>query len=211
LVASIKKAGFVPVAFELAASATSRALISGSDAEKNILIVDIGGAQTNFIIVDKGVIIYSSSIPVAGHAFTESIAKQKGLGIQASEKLKLMYGLTSSHDEGSLRDAVLPFLDNIVEEIKNVEKFFAEHNEHASTFDQVYVCGGSARVPGLVDYIATRVNLGSTKNLPVVAGNPWSKISGYDPANPSLLKPISGLSFTASIGLALRGLEYEND
>lgn len=211
LINSLKLARLTPLALELAATATARAMIGLEEKNSNALIVDIGGQQTNFIIVQKGIIVYTSSIPIAGHAFTQNIAKTLGVSVQQAEKLKLSSGLTSENKDSNLRPGILPILDNIVDEIKNVLRFFEEHVGQGKQIDSIFVCGGSARIPGVVDYISARMNLGSTqKTTKVRSGNPWVNVSGYEPTSSTLLKPNEGLSYTASIGLALRGVGYES-
>ncbi|OGE74330.1 MAG: hypothetical protein A3I07_02670 [Candidatus Doudnabacteria bacterium RIFCSPLOWO2_02_FULL_42_9] len=212
LIATLKSIKLRPVALEIGSQATARALIGPEEATKSVLIVDIGAQQTSFIIVDKGLPLYTSSIPIAGNSFTESIARNMGIPKGEAEKLKSSHGLTSQTEgEELVRSAVLPILDNIIDEIKNVIRFFEDHSETKNVIDTIICCGGSAQVPGLIDYISTRINLGSGKtNLRVGQGNPWSKmISAQNHHLP--LAPEKALGYTTVIGLALRGNDYETE
>jgi len=210
LVSTLHAIKLKPVAMEIGSQATARALIGHEAATKSVLIVDIGAQQTSFIIVDQGVPLYTSSIPTAGNSFTDSIARNLNIPWAEAEKIKLTRGLISQLEhEDAVRQSVLPILDNIIDEIKNVSRFFEEHSESHHLIDTIILCGGSARVPGVLEYITTRINLGSNKQqLQVSVGDPWSGFTA--PASKQAL-PVAheqALAYSTAIGLALRGFEY---
>ena len=212
LVETLHLAKLVPLAMEIGSQATARALIGKENLSKSVLVVDIGAQQTSFIIVDQGNLIYTSSVPIAGNAFTESIARNLGIPAAQAEKLKQPYGLLTETQQGiNVRKAFLPVLDNVVDEIKNVIRFFEEHSVSHRTIETVVLCGGSSSVPGLMEYISARINVGlESGKLNVGLGNPWSNFSaGADHAE----QPISGqgaLQYSTAIGLALHGHDYES-
>ncbi len=212
LIGALKSIKLRPVALEIGSQATARALIGKDDDKKSVLIVDIGAQQTSFIIVDQGVPLYTSSIPVAGNSFTESISRNLGITWAEAEKIKISRGLTSqSEGEEDIKQSVLPILDNIIDEIKNVIRFFEDHSDSHHLIDTIMLCGGSSRVPGVIDYISTRINLGSSKTtLRIVEGNPWSKM--IISANQHMpIEREQALGYSTAIGLALRGHDYETD
>ncbi|MBX4187499.1 MAG: pilus assembly protein PilM, partial [Candidatus Doudnabacteria bacterium] len=177
----------------------------------SVLIVDMGAAQTSFIIVDHNLPLYTSSIPTAGNSFTESIARNLGVPAADAEKIKVTRGLTSqSEKEEGVRQAILPILDNIIDETKNVIRFFEEHSESHHLIDTILLCGGSSRVPGVIEYISTRINLGSGKaQLHVSQGDPWANIAPNTGNLP--LGHEEALGYSTAIGLAIRGFNYETD
>lgn len=212
LIQSLHLAHLVPRAMELESQATARALIGPEDLKRNVLIVDIATMQTSFIIVDSGIIQYTSSIPIAGNVFTESIARNLGLASGMAENLKRTAGLVVDVKEGNIRQAILPVLDNIVDEMKNVIKFFEEHEPEHKTIDKILLCGGSARLAGIVDYISGRMNLGAgARSIPVNLGNPFVNIGSLTLKESITLSPLDALGFTTVVGLALRGALYEED
>ncbi|OGE81018.1 MAG: hypothetical protein A3E98_03900 [Candidatus Doudnabacteria bacterium RIFCSPHIGHO2_12_FULL_48_11] len=208
LIDTLRIARLKPVALELESQALSRALIGQEDAKQSMLILDMANMQTSFIIIDGGVLEYTSSIPVAGNAFTESIARSLGVSSGEAEKLKRELGLVSETKRGNIRQAVLPVLDNIVDEIKNVIRFHEEHAQNHRPIKRVVLSGGSSRLLGIADYIAARLNLGSNAPVGRVSlGDPWTNlnIAGLDDKLP--LKKDEALGFATAIGLALRGME----
>ncbi len=179
LIATLKMCRLTPLAMELESQATARALVGPNDSQKTMLIVDMATKQTSFIIVDKGVIEYTSSVPIAGDSFTESIARNLSVSKSEAEKLKKIDGLTSELKKSNIREAIIPVLDNIIDEIRNVLKFFEEHGSSKRNIQDIILCGGTAQLLGVADYISARINLGSQRSsLGVVLGNPLNKLSG---------------------------------
>ncbi len=210
LISTLKSLKLRPVAFEIGSQATARALIGKDEEKKSVLIVDIGAQQTSFIIVDKGLPLYTSSVPIAGNSFSDSIARNMGIPRAEADKLKTTHGLTSNTEgEEKVRTAVLPILDNIIDETKNVIRFFEDHSETKSIIDTILCCGASSQIPGLIDYVSTRINLGSGKTtLQVGMGNPFTKmIPAHNHQLP--LAAEKALGYSTAIGLALRGNDYE--
>jgi len=192
---------------ELESQATARALIGKQDLSEPVMILDISAVQTTFIIVENGNLTYTSSIPIAGNAFTESIARNFAIPASEAEKLKREAGLVGESKKGNIRQAILPILDNIIDEIRNIAHFYEEHTPHHAKISKIYISGGSAKLSGLVDYVSVRMNLGSGKVFGRVAlGNPWTNIVGSAkdrlPMNSS-----EALDYSTAAGLALRGVE----
>lgn len=207
LVSSLKKAKLVPVAMELESQATARALISPDLQNKSVLIVDLAIRQTSFIIVDSGIIQYSTGIPMAGNAFTESISRNLGIKTSDAETMKQEMGLTSEKGQ-EVRKAILPILDNIVDEMKNVIRFFEEHETAHKTIESILLCGGSAKLAGIAEYISDRINLGSVHTqAKVILADPWVNVT-TSAKSKAPLDGLSALGYTTVIGLALRGINF---
>ncbi len=211
LVDVLRLAGLKPVAFELESQATARALMGHTEPNEAVLILDMSVMQTSFIIVTgNGVLEYTSSIPIAGNAFTESIARSLGVSGAEAEKIKRDSGLLADSKKGNIRQAMLPILDNIVDEIKNVSRFYEEHAGMEKNISKIYLAGGTAKLAGLADYISARLNLGAGKPLgPVSLGNPWVNICSNEQEKNLPIAKEDSLEYTTALGLALRGVNYE--
>ena len=207
LVSALKLAGLKPVALELESQATARALVSPEDAKQAVLILDMASALTSFIIVENGVIQYTSNIPIAGSAFTESIARNLGISHEDGEKIKRDIGLLGESKKGNARQAILPLLDTIIDEIKNVVRFHEEHSVTKKLISKVILCGGTARLSGITDYISARLNLGTSKPVGrVILGNPWINLAPDTARTPFPVTKEQSLSYVTVAGLALRGV-----
>jgi len=210
LINSLKQAKLVPVALELDSQSMVRALIGPDSFKKSMLVLDIATTQSTFIIVENGVIQYTSSVPMAGNAFTESIARALAIPFAAAEDLKREKGLLTETKKGNIRGAILPVLDNIVDEIRNVARFFEEHSDNHHTIDEVLICGGSAKLLGISDYIAARLNLGAGKSFSKVQlGNPWVNVLVGKMDKKFPISQQDALGYTAVVGLALHGAKMD--
>ena len=206
LIASLHIAKLVPVAMELESFATARALIGAENLTKQVLVVDASTTQTSFIILKKGIIEYTSSVSFAGSAFTESIARVLAVPMADAEKLKRLVGLSGENEKrDEIRKAVYPILDNIIDEMKNVMRYFEQHSP-GSQIDTIIFCGSSAKLQGLVEYVSRRLNLGAAHPINhITLGSPWVNLRNLQ--NP--LAPDASLGYVTATGLAMRGLNYE--
>lgn len=203
---ALKLAGLKPVAFELESQATARSVIGPEDMDEPVLILDMSTTQTSFVIVEGGNLMYTSSIPIAGNAFTESIARNFGVTSSEAEKMKKEIGLKGETKKGNIRQAILPILDNVIDEIRNVVRFYEEHAENNAKITKVYLCGGSSRLSGLAEYISARMNLGAGRPFGRVGlANIW--INVLEHANDTLpMSQDDSLEYATVMGLALRGI-----
>ncbi|MBI3952585.1 MAG: type IV pilus assembly protein PilM [Candidatus Doudnabacteria bacterium] len=209
LVSSIKSAGFKPAALELESQATARALVSSVDSSSAVLILDIASILTSFVIIENGVLQYTSSIPLGGNALTESIARNLGVSAPDAEKMKRELGLLSDTKKGNIRQAILPILDNIVDEIKNVARFHEEHSVGKKPISKVILAGGGGKLLGITDYISARLNLGAAKPIGrVVLGDPWVNVIDSSMKEQIPLPKEQALGLATVTGLALRGASY---
>lgn len=129
-------------AFELTAERT------GPDAERVVAVIDIGASSTNVDMVDRLSTCWSRELYVAGNQFTEHIARRLGLDYAQVERLKRAPG----EQEEEIKEAIAPVLDDLRNEIMLTFDFFESESE--KQVEALYFCGGSATLPGLVDYFA---------------------------------------------------------
>lgn len=206
LIDVLKKLKLKPVAFELESQAAARALLDADNLDSSNLIIDISELQSSLMLVSKNELQYTSSIPIGGKTFTESIARNLGISAPEAEQAKREQGLVADSKKRNIRQAILPVLDSIVDEIRNVMRFYDEHYKNHLPLKEVIVCGGGAKLLGLSDYVAARLNLGATHQLSnVVLGNSLRHLAQADASK------VDGLVYTTAIGLAIRAAEFKFD
>lgn len=189
-------AGFILSALEVESQSCQRALIQTS-AAPTCLIVDLDAFRTSLIMIEAGVLQFTSSIPIAGNTFTESIARNLGVSSQKAEIVKRKVGMANTFEYPNIRTALLPVLNNLSAEIKNIIKFHSEHSQ--APIEKIILAGGGAKLKNLADSIAPEFTL---DKIVVELGNPWVNLPEIK--NPPFDQADS-LGFTTAIGLALRG------
>lgn len=204
----LKEAGLKPLALEVESQATARSL--APKASETVMIVDIDTVRTSLIIYERDTLQFTSSIPIAGNVFTESIAKALTISFVEAEKVKREYGLDESYNKGVIRRALAPALSNLVTEIQNTIRFYEEHA--ASPTDKInrlLLAGGSSKLKHLPSYlqekflkVAAESTLRSLPQFAVELGNPWIRVIQAGQTPP--LSREDSLGYATAIGLALR-------
>jgi type IV pilus assembly protein PilM len=131
-------------AFALGNAFEARARAQGGLApEKVVALIDIGANKTNINILKGKTSYFTREVYLAGNDFTEAVSRKFNLDTQEAERLKCEPGDQSSEVE----EAILPTLDDLGNEIQLSFDYF--ENQFDRVVEEVYISGGSARLPGL--------------------------------------------------------------
>ncbi len=194
----ISTAGLNAVVVDVDAFALENAFEIAYDParEQVIGLVNLGAAVMNINILQGGFSEFTRDSPVGGNRYTESIQKMLGLSYDQAETLKL----GAEVDGRTIRDAQ-PAIDmvnaEVAGEIRRSFDFFRS-SSHSDTIHRVVLSGGSARLPGLVEYLSENLE------IPCEVANPLRKLKAdskkIDPAYLETIAP----QLAVSVGLALR-------
>lgn len=173
--------------------ALARATINAAKLAPDAIcaILDMGGRSTTLIFINNKGLQLSSSIPIAGNALTEALAKAKNLETAGAEKLKREKGFTDPQTAPLLNAVLLPLFDQFRQAVSFVE------NKTGGKTKKILLAGGSSTLPGLPEVLNKALNLEISEAMP-----PY-EVSGY---KPSQLAVVSGLALrakTLSTGLNL--------
>lgn len=214
----LRAAGLVAVALEAESQATARSIVA-KNTDETVLIADINTIRTSLIIYDRGVLQFTSSLPIAGNMMTESIAKTLSVSFEEAEKLKRQIGVgepgggTDAKIAGKVRRAILPIVDNLVEEMRNTIRFYEEHSPAGGKITKLLLVGGSSKLKHLPSFLhdefthgpALEHALRSLPGMKVELGNPW--INVLDKGQTPPMSRENSLSYATAIGLAMRETE----
>lgn len=195
-----KKAGLQPLSLEVESAACARSLIGPDKSSVATLILDMDTYRTSLIITENSHLLFTSSVPIAGDAFTQSIARALGIPANEAEKVKRQLGLNDSEEHQNVRAALSPVVDNLIAEVKNIIKFHDEHSKNP--IKRIVLCGGSAKLKNIVSYMYAQMS--DYSQIDILLGNPWVNLGENIAPN---LNREDSLSFTTSIGLAIRGIQ----
>ncbi len=190
----LEYADLIPVAVETEIIAASRALIRTTGGVRTVMIVSLGAQTTDLVIVRNGILSFTRSISSGGEALSRAVAQSFGFEISQAEEFKKTYGIEKDKLEGKILAAVQPIMDTIIGEMKRAIAFYQEKYKDEQ-IGVAILSGGTARVPGMVVYMAE--NLG----IEVQLANPWIGI--VRDARFHVLDN-EGPVFSVAVGLALR-------
>src|SRR3989344_5177045 len=174
--------------------ASARALARTMGNLRSAMVVSLGAQTTDLAIIRSGILAYTRSISAGGEALSRALAQGLGFELMQAEEFKRAYGLEKDKLQGKIVAVIAPIMDTIIGEIKRALTYFGEKykEEHIET---VFLSGGTARLPGMVVYMAEHIGLEAQ------LANPWLGII-KDARFASV--EAEGTSYTVAIGLALR-------
>lgn len=191
-------AGLELASLETEVTAINRALTRVKSAiALPTLIINLGALTTDITVLRGGVINFTRSISTGGKALARAVASSFGLEERVAEEYKVTYGLREGELEGKILEAIKPIFDVVVEEIRRAIAFYSERHPD-NPLKRAIVVGGTAKLPGLILYLAQSLG------LEVQVGDPWQGIEVGDKFSSQL--STDGAIFTTAVGLALKGL-----
>lgn len=198
VLSGVQQAGLTPVSLEVQSLCLARALVAPGTAE-SMLIVDMKGSGTDLVMVERGHIQFSSTIPIAGASITDAVAKGLDVPPKRAEEIKAIAGFGNTEEYPNLKTLLLPVMNSLVAEIKQVMTFHAQHSSERIT--KVLLVGGSARLKGLTEFLTE--SLGEKEGLVVQLAGPTVNVHV---ALPEELDGDKILPYAAAVGLAMKGL-----
>ena len=163
---------------------------------ESVALLNFGARVTNFVMMEQGEVVFCRDIPVGGINYSNDIHKELGVSVKEAESLK-MSAVMGQAVPVEVSNVLKSTSDVIADEIQNSFDFYLATADH-SGISKIYVSGGSARVPGLVDHISNTTKVGHELL------NPFQKVR-YDQKKFSedyiaQIQPYAALA----VGLALR-------
>jgi type IV pilus assembly protein PilM len=161
-VAVAEAAGLKAVVMDIESYAARAALVRAignpaSGAEAPILALFQIGAQVTHISVLQGDdIIYEREQPFGGNQLTQDIVRNFGLSFEEAEAKKKSGDLPPNFQS----DFLAPFMENAALEVTRAIQFFYTSTPYTH-IDQLYLAGGCALLPGLLDVVASRTKISS--------------------------------------------------
>lgn len=152
-----------------------------------VCVVDIGAMTTFVSLFDAHGLRYTRTIFVAGEDFTQTIATAAHIEHEQAEQEKITFGISPTSGEKQWRAALLARIDTVAKGIGDTVSFFEK--TRSERVGEVVIIGGSAQLPGLVEYIKTKVGYPTRVGQSICSGTP--------------------LEYIEAVGLARFGLEGE--
>ena len=156
--ASGLKASVMDIESYAARAALDRVLAQQPDAGAGqvVALFQIGAQVTHISVLLDGLTIYEREQPFGGNSLTQDIVRSFGLAFDEAESRKKSGDLPDNYGP----DLLTPFLESAALEVTRAIQFFYTSTPYTRV-DQIYLAGGCALIPGLLDIIASRTKINS--------------------------------------------------
>lgn len=121
------------------------------DPSQTAALLNIGASVMNINIVRGGAPLFTRDVSVGGNQYTDALQKELDLSYEDAERLKKGEAVAGVNEEH--RGTILRSVSDIL--ILEIQKTFDFFRATASgeNIQRIYLAGGTARVPGLVDLL----------------------------------------------------------
>jgi type IV pilus assembly protein PilM len=157
-----------------------------------VALFQIGAQVTHISVMLDGVTVYEREQPFGGNALTQDIVRSYGMAFDEAESRKKSGELPDNYQSELLQ----PFLESAALEVTRAIQFFFTSTPYTRV-DQLFLAGGCALIPGLLDIIASRTKISTAvispfKGMQLGSGVRESQLRADAPA------------YLVACGLALR-------
>ena len=116
----------------------------------------IGAQVTHISVLLDGATIYEREAPFGGNALTQEIVRSYGMSFDEAEARKKSGELPDNYSA----EILAPFLESAALEVTRAIQFFYTSTPYTRV-DQLFLAGGCALIPGLLDIVASRSKISS--------------------------------------------------
>lgn len=127
---------------------------AGMPKDRVHALFQIGAQATHVSMLQNGETIYEREQPFGGIQLTQDIVRSYGLSFEEAEARKRAGDLPDNWRT----DLLPPFLENAALEVTRAIQFFFTSTPY-TRIDQIWLAGGCAMLPGLIDIIAGRTRI----------------------------------------------------
>lgn len=195
-------ASLVPLSFEVEAQAIARATIPRSNNATH-MIIDFGKTRSGVGIVHRGTLMYTSTIDIGGEELSRTMRRSIG-DLTESEltKIKNTQGLVRGANNTDVYDSLITLVSVIKDEVYTRIEYWhtKEHHNVDRNIDSIILCGGSANLKGLPEYLS------ETLAIPVVRSDIWKNAFDIQKTLPQIGRRYS-YGYATAVGLALAGFQ----
>lgn len=162
-VAVAEAAGLTPTVMDIESYAARAAIdrltkqLPSAGKGQILGLFQIGSQVTHISILLDGQSVYEREQPFGGHQLTQEIVRTYGLSYEEAEAKKKAGDLP----DGYQSEILDPFLENAALEVTRAIQFFFTSTPY-TRIDQLFLAGGCAIIPGMVDMVANRTKLSTS-------------------------------------------------
>lgn len=140
--------------------------VSYPEETEPVMILDIGAKTTDIIFSETGR-FFTRSVTAAGAFITNSICREFGLSYRDAEKLKIENGVVSlgnghtdsmTEQDAALATTIRNAMGRLCSEVQRTINHYRAQFKGTPP-KKVYICGGGSRLPYIVEFLQSALNL----------------------------------------------------
>ncbi len=172
------------------------ALAYPEEQEKTVALVNVGSRFTSVSIIQKGESLFAGDVGVGGRLYTDTLCEATGMDAAAAEQIKI--GVVPEWvDKQLIEETRDRTTEHIAAELHRQIGFFWNAASTEGSIETIFVCGGSAFIPGLIEELGARTGI-------VCSGiDPFRGVQTSVNIDRSFIGEV-GLGMGACLGVALR-------
>jgi type IV pilus assembly protein PilM len=161
-VAIAEAAGLVATVMDIESYAARSAALRAAEQmqaaarDQIVALFQIGGQVTYVSVMQNGETIYEREQPFGGMQLTKDLVSTYGMPFEEAEARKR----TGDLPEVWRTDVLGPYLENAALEVTRAIQFFFTSTPY-TRIDQIFLAGGCALIPGLLETVASRTRISS--------------------------------------------------
>lgn len=194
-----KKADLIPLAFEIEAQAIARASVPWTH-EDTCMIVDFGKSRMGVGIVHDGMLMYTSTVEVAGSQLSQDMRTVLGDITEAEiTHVKNTQGLMHTKTNAAVATILEKCIENVADELGIRIHYWNTRgiDRDVREIKKIIVCGGSSNLFGLPEFLNEKLG------IPVERAHVWANALTIEENVPPIPRRYS-YGYATAIGLALR-------
>jgi len=166
--------GIQPTVLETQIFSIIRALDFTVDDPASI-VVHLGANNIQLTVVHQTEIGLATNKKGGGELLTKAVQQVvSNLTVEQAEEYKKAYGLIDDQLQGKIKDAMLPALNPIGQEIIKTIRFYNNEQPNAH-ISRIVLTGGLAQMPGIIEYFT------QLSGIEVLLAEPFATCSGVTP------------------------------
>lgn len=174
------------------------------------LFLDFGAGKTSLSIICDNELISTRFLNITGNSLTKTVSEYCNISWEEAENLKKTFGLAASSTEQTIagssdkaiqaRNAILPLLENMAQDIEQTFKYFSYQvtQSQITRFEKVILSGGSSRLLGLPVFLRNRFKI----DVEMI-----NSLAGFESLGESIITNDLSCRLNVALGLALRGID----
>lgn len=132
-------------------------LMPGGGKGQIVALFQIGAQVTHISVMQDGQTVYEREQPFGGNQLTQDIVRAYGMQFEEADTKKKSGDLPDGYEN----EILSPFLESAALEVTRAIQFFFTSTPFTRV-DQIFLAGGCAIIPGLLDIVASRTKISTS-------------------------------------------------